>query len=357
MQRTLTQYIAGLSRKTPGASLAHGDCMVFRLELASSPPYRRYDSRPSSTSSVNYFAKVHFSSRPSNGFSTKATSRLMSSVSKANKHDDENGCDVLAAHDIPSSMCRLSKLVAIGTSVSRRNAETFIREGRVTIGGQAIKIPHFLIDLSEGNDMWRSIQVSGRHLSLKERDVEYWSSQETNKNDPSKVLQLNHRIRVWLVHKLAGELVSEYDPFGRLSLMERLRSGGVGKSKKGKASVHLIPIGRLDMQTEGLILVTSDGKYAREMELPSNKIHRTYRARVHGRITHSKLKAIRYGAEIDGIWYKGMQVHLEKVGKGTRHENATNSWFQITCKEGKNRQIRKVMEHLGCKYTFCSLLL
>lgn len=108
------------------------------------------------------------------------------------------------------------------------------------------------------------------------------------------------------------------------------------------------------MMTEGLVLVTNDGTYAREMELPSNSLHRTYRARVHGRVTLGKLKAIRNGIGIDGTFYKGMKVHLE-LGPKQRDRGGgmrgANSWIQITCVEGKNRQIRRILDHLGLKVT------
>lgn len=106
------------------------------------------------------------------------------------------------------------------------------------------------------------------------------------------------------------------------------------------------------MMTEGLILVTNDGSYVREMTLPSNKIHRSYRVRVHGRITQQKLKSIRNGVTIDGTYYKGMNVNLELTKNLSRAKGGnTNSWLRITCTEGKNRMIRKVLDHLGLQVT------
>jgi 23S rRNA pseudouridine2605 synthase len=86
------------------------------------------------------------------------------------------------------------------------------------------------------------------------------------------------------------------------------------------------------------------------MELPKNKVHRIYRARVHGLITDSKLRAIRNGLEINGIRYKGMQVAIQRLTTKNNKTN-TNSWLQITCQEGKNRQIRKIMQHLNRKFS------
>jgi len=142
--------------------------------------------------------------------------------------------------------------------------------------------------------------------------------------------------------------------------MQRLIRGGVGRV--GKTKLHLKPVGRLDMQTEGLMVITNDGQYARELELPANQIHRTYKARVHGRLTPGKMQAMRKGLtiqlneKVEGgpprlgrrMNYKGMRVSIEKrKGKATR----TNTWLQLTCAEGKNRQIRRILNHLGLDVT------
>ena len=104
--------------------------------------------------------------------------------------------------------------------------------------------------------------------------------------------------------------------------------------------------------TEGLILVTNDGSYVREMTLPSNKIHRSYRVRVHGRITPQKMNTIRNGVTINGTYYKGMNVNLELTKNLSRAKGGnTNTWLRITCTEGKNRMIRKVLDHLGLQVT------
>jgi pseudouridine synthase len=152
---------------------------------------------------------------------------------------------------------------------------------------------------------------------------------------------------VYAVHKLAGEMVAERDPHGRPSLIERLQRGGVGRLGKNH-QFHLKPIGRLDMPTEGLILLTNDGEYAREMELPRNQIHRVYRARVHGELTPSKLERIRKGGirSSDGVRYGPMKVSVER--NSTRR--GTNTWVQLTTCEGKNRMIRNLFSALGGKF-------
>jgi pseudouridine synthase len=217
-------------------------------------------------------------------------------------------------------------------------------------------------------------------------------------------------VRIWLANKLGGELVTEDDPVGRPSMLQRLVRGGVGKGGGGGGGggarsnpVHLKPVGRLDMMTEGLMVFTNDGGYARELELPTNACWRTYRARVHGRLTAGKMRAMRNGVTVrvddnnngnddggkkgrdgtrrsaDGtvvdvvrtgriMRYKGIRVSIERrnlsSSRGTRGGpssstssgnggggRGTNTWLRITCTEGKNRQLRRILESLGLDVT------
>lgn len=191
--------------------------------------------------------------------------------------------------------------------------------------------------------------------------------------------QLSIKIpRVFIVHKVTGELVTENDPKNRPSIFDRLRRAGIEKS----ISVYLKPIGRLDMNTEGLLILTSCGLYSREMELPINLLHRTYRVRVHGILNQYKISQIQNGKiYINGSKYKPMKVIIDNndnkrkkkqiINRGRRHRNestdnnsrnnkdhreSTNHWIQITCCEGKNRQIRNVLKCLGCKLSFFYVL-
>jgi 23S rRNA pseudouridine2605 synthase len=250
---------------------------------------------------------------------------------------------------------RLSKLISQGKNLqmSRRGAEKLIREGQVTVAGKPIEDPAYQVDLS----LNPPIKVNGRMLLLHLPTQTTPSATKTTK-DYSESLSLQTKTRVWLVHKLKGEIVTDQDPDGRPSLMERLKIGGVGRpSRKAyrngqTSSLHLKAIGRLDMMTEGLVIVTNDGMYARNMELPENRYHRTYRARVHGLVTPSKLTAIRHGITIDHVRYRGMLASLEMHRNGLKVKGgATNSWLTVTCCEGKNRQIRKVFQHLGLQVT------
>eukprot|EP00545_Synedropsis_sp_CCMP1620_P012017 CAMPEP_0119021522 /NCGR_PEP_ID=MMETSP1176-20130426/26153_1 /TAXON_ID=265551 /ORGANISM="Synedropsis recta cf, Strain CCMP1620" /LENGTH=344 /DNA_ID=CAMNT_0006976145 /DNA_START=26 /DNA_END=1057 /DNA_ORIENTATION=- len=235
-----------------------------------------------------------------------------------------SGTSAITEPTIDADMVRLSKLISQHSSnipISRREAERLIRAGEVTVAGEEITAPHFLLSLK---DSVSSVKISGKLVKVK------------------KGAGGLTRTRVWLAHKLPGEVVSEMDPLGRPSLMDRLKRGGVGTKDE-----HLSPIGRLDMSTEGLILVTNDGKYKRELELPSNQVHRVYRVRVHGKLTPYKLKAIRAGIKIETERYRGMKVQLET----NRRTSSTNNWIRLTCVEGKNRQIRKVLNHLGLNVT------
>lgn len=144
--------------------------------------------------------------------------------------------------------------------------------------------------------------------------------------------------RVWAVHKLSGEVVTENDPQNRPSMLDRLKRGGVGKKE------HLKAVGRLDIPTEGLILVTNNGKFSRDLELPENQLHRVYRARIYGAMTENKLMKIRNGY----CGFQPMKVEVERRHKNTR--DSSNKWVRITATEGQNRQIRKVFQSLGSKY-------
>lgn len=289
-------------------------------------------------------------------------------------------CQTFSSVTISNEPIRLSKLIAshgLNMQMSRKSAEMLIQTGQVTFRGQKVDDPAHKICITEAIN---AIKISGRLLRLpnpKQNEImqdEKITANDNNKYDDDvdvddirvvekeghaqnqSVIIPTVKTRVWLAHKLSGELVAEHDPQGRPSLIERLERGGVGKPKRGKRGkhmerIHLKPIGRLDMITEGLILVTNDGKYKREMELPCNQLHRAYRVRVHGKITQGKLKALRNGMEIDGTYYKGMKVNIE-MNKGNHAKGGgTNTWLRITCIEGKNRQIRRTLDHLGLKVT------
>lgn len=275
-------------------------------------------------------------------------------------NNNANATDEFSFHDNDSSSdddnrIRLSKIISSYSknfSTSRRKAEELIKSGRVSISGITVTVPHHLISLQEAIDL--GIKANGKLLDLSSSDSTIENKNENKNNSTSKSTTTT---KVWCVHKLSGELVTENDIYDRPSMLQRLYRGGVGRlSKKNK--MHLKPIGRLDMLTEGLILVTNNGTYAREMELPQNKLHRTYRVRVFGNLTQKKLDSIRNGnVEVNGVKskYKPMKVSLDRVNRvrklnarnnnGYSGDNNTrssskgpaNTWLEITCTEGKNR--------------------
>lgn len=293
-----------------------------------------------------------------------------------------------------SSGVRLSSLLCKHMGLSRRQSERMILTERVTLFGAFVTSPTF--EMRPSNDPNQNsstaMKVDGKlipdiHKTLK---LMYEEQKRLNEEDDStsssdgkgKVGKKNARenlefanTRVWLANKLKGELITEDDPVGRPSMLQRLSRGGVGQNyKKGSTPIHLKAIGRLDMMTEGLMIFTNDGKYARELELPSNKLWRTYRIRVHGRLTPGKMRAMRKGLTVrmnDNLIagdrpsgevvrtgrmmkYKGIKVSIERSGqkgRGGKGGGGTNTWLRVTCTEGKNRQLRRIMSALGLDAT------
>ena len=140
--------------------------------------------------------------------------------------------------------------------------------------------------------------------------------------------------RLFAFHKPSGLITAERDPKGRPTIYTALRNA------LPKNAGRVMPVGRLDFNTEGLLLLPNDGELTRAMELPSSGIQRTYRARAFGDITQAQLDELIEGIEIDGIRYGRSEADLER-GSGK------NRWVQMTLTEGKNRAVRLVLEHLG----------
>ena len=136
--------------------------------------------------------------------------------------------------------------------------------------------------------------------------------------------------RLFRYHKPAGLLTTERDPKGRPTIYDRLPQG----------LPRVIPVGRLDLNTEGLLLLTTDGELKRQLELPSSGIERTYRARVFGEISQERLEELIQGVEIEGIRYGSIDANLER-------RTGRNAWIELKLTEGKNREVRRVLEHLG----------
>tara|TARA_B110000014_G_scaffold219665_1_gene175323 strand:+ start:900 stop:1583 length:684 start_codon:yes stop_codon:yes gene_type:complete len=195
---------------------------------------------------------------------------------------------------------RLSKFLAHSGHCSRRDAEKLIIENKVIINSKIC------------NEF--SYQVSDKDKVYVENTLIIPQSE----------------IELYILNKPKGYITSKKDELNRKTVYELLP-----ENKK-----NLISIGRLDFNTEGLLLFTNNGDYARYYELPKNKINRTYKVKVYGNIQNSYLKKIKSGIEIDGVLHKVDEIFLIKKLK-------TNNWFTIKLTEGKNREIRKIFESLG----------
>lgn len=202
--------------------------------------------------------------------------------------------------EAPPAGERIAKAIARAGICSRRDAERLIEEGRVAVDGKVLTTPAFLV----GPDA--VITVDGKPLGPPERT------------------------RLWRYHKPAGLVTTHKDPQGRRTVFEALR----------QQLPRVISIGRLDLNSEGLLLLTNDGALARRLELPETGWTRRYRVRVHGTPEPKQLEALAKGITIDGIHYGPIQATLDRV-------SGSNAWLTVSLKEGKNREVRRVMEHLG----------
>ena len=145
-----------------------------------------------------------------------------------------------------------------------------------------------------------------------------------------KPVQAAAPARLFRYHKPAGLLTAERDPAGRATIYDRLPAG----------LPRVMPVGRLDLNTEGLLLLTTDGELKRQLELPATGVERTYRARVFGEISQAQLEDLIDGIEIEGVRYGPIDANLER-------RTGRNGWVEMKLREGKNREVRRVLEHLG----------
>jgi len=196
---------------------------------------------------------------------------------------------------------RLAKVIARAGLCSRRQAEVWINAGRVSVNGNVIRTPAFNVIESD------KIEVDNKPLASRSGT------------------------RVWLYHKPTGLVVSENDPEGRNTIFKALKRHGLPR---------VLSIGRLDINTEGLLLLTNDGGLKRVLELPATGWLRRYRVRAFGSITQDRLDKLKNGIEVDGIKYGAIDATLES-SKGA------NVWLNIGLREGKNREIKNVLAALG----------
>ncbi len=183
---------------------------------------------------------------------------------------------------------------------SRRDAERWIADGRVALNGKSVTIPATLVTKRD------RILVDGKPLPMAEST------------------------RLWRYHKPTGLVTADRDPQGRPTVFSKLPDD----------LPRVISVGRLDLNSQGLLLLTNDGALARHLELPSTGWPRRYRVRAHGRIDVKRLASLSRGITVDGVKYGPIQAVLDK-------EQGSNVWLTVTLHEGKYREIRKVMEALG----------
>ena len=195
---------------------------------------------------------------------------------------------------------RIAKVVSRAGLASRRDAEEWITQGRVSVNGRVINSPALDVTV---NDV---ITVDGKPLPPRERT------------------------RLFLFHKPRGLMTTHADPEGRPTVFDNLPEG----------LPRLISIGRLDFNTEGLLLLTNDGGLARALELPDTGWLRRYRVRAHGEVTQGQLDELKKGVEVDGVKYGSIDATLER-------DQGANVWLVFAIREGKNREVRNVMAHLG----------
>lgn len=199
---------------------------------------------------------------------------------------------------------RIAKLLARAGVASRREVERMIAEGRVKIGDEVVTTPATVLPNLRG------VSVDGVPVKAAEA------------------------ARLFVFHKPSGLITAERDPAGRPTIYTALRNA------LPPGTPRLMPVGRLDLNTEGLLLLTNDGELKRALELPSSGIPRTYRARTYGEVTQAQLEELIEGVTIEGMHYGKIDANLER-------KTGRNQWIELTLTEGKNREVRRVLEHLG----------
>ncbi|MEZ5825522.1 MAG: pseudouridine synthase [Geminicoccaceae bacterium] len=195
---------------------------------------------------------------------------------------------------------RVAKRIARAGLCSRRQAEALVAEGRVTVDGQTITSP--ALNVTEA----QLVAVDGEPLKAPEH------------------------VRLFRLHKPNGVVSTARDPDGRRTVLDLVPDG----------LPRLMTIGRLDINSEGLLLLTNDGELKRRLELPSTGWLRRYRVRVYGDIDEAALKALEDGTEIDGVRYGSIMARMDR-------RQGANAWLSVGLREGKNREIRRVLDHLG----------
>ncbi|MEZ5973060.1 MAG: pseudouridine synthase [Hyphomonadaceae bacterium] len=197
---------------------------------------------------------------------------------------------------------RIAKFLARAGVCSRRDAERLIAEGRVKLNGKVLDTPAVKVTVAD------KVQVDGRPIGAAEAT------------------------RMWRYHKPSGLVTTHRDPAGRPTVFQHLPND----------MPRVISVGRLDLTSEGLLLLTNDGELARKLELPANGWLRRYRARAFGRVTQDELDTLKDGITVDGVRYGSIDAKLER-------RSGANAWINVAITEGKNREVRRVLDALGLR--------
>jgi 23S rRNA pseudouridine2605 synthase len=195
---------------------------------------------------------------------------------------------------------RIAKLLARAGVASRRDVERMIAEGRIALNGEVLTTPATLLESLAG------VTVDG------------------------KPVRPAGAARLFRFYKPQATLTAARDPKGRPTIYDKLPAG----------LPRLMPVGRLDFMTEGLLLLTNDGELKRQLELPSTGVVRRYRARAFGNVTQEALEDLSEGVTIEGVRYGSIDANLER-------RTGRNCWIEMSLTEGKNREVRRVLEYLG----------
>lgn len=248
--------------------------------------------------------KAPFGDRPRKPFGDKPTGDRPRAA-KDGKPAPKSG----KADAAPVRSERIAKAMARAGIASRREVERLIGLGKVAVNGRILDTPATLVTRDD------VITVDGKPIG---------AAQAT---------------RVWRYHKPAGLLTSHNDPAGRPTVFDALPAG----------LPRVISVGRLDLNTEGLLLLTNDGELSRALELPSTALVRQYRARARGKITQADLDKLKDGVVVDGVSYGPIEATLDKAkeSKSDDGKAPANLWVSVSIIEGKNREVRKVLDSIG----------